>query len=127
METVSKNEVLRELWKAVKFFRVPFTHEFIQDLTEDDIALLEWSTARDNPKFNERIENTVYDDEFEDWAKAVQEGKEVDYGVPLNDDQKPASEVDEYPHNSKFTGKQDISSENKNTFENDDEWEGVDD
>jgi hypothetical protein len=127
METVSKNEVLRELWKAVKFFRVPFTHEFIQDLTEDDIALLEWSTARDNPKFNERIENTVYDDEFDDWAKAVQEGKEVDYGVPLNDDQKPTSEVDEYPHNGKFTGKQDISSENKNTFENDDEWEGVDD
>lgn len=127
METVSKNEVLRELWKAVKFFRVPFTHEFIQDLTEDDIALLEWSTARDNPKFNERVENTVYDDEFDDWAKAVQEGKEVDYGVPLNDDQKPTSEVDEYPHNGKFTGKQDISSENKNTFENDDEWEGVDD
>lgn len=127
MEVVSKNEILRQLWKAVKFFKVPFTHEFIQDLTEDDINLLEWSTARDNPKFNERLENTVYDDEYDEWEKAVKEGRDVDYGVPLTDGQKPISELDEYPPSGKFIEYEEKTSENQNLFEDNDEWEGVDD
>ena len=61
------------IWTAMKLFRVPITHEYIQNLTEFDLQFIDISTALDNPKFYEKIKNTFYDEEFDEYANEAEE------------------------------------------------------
>ena len=61
------------IWTAMKLFRVPITHEYIQNLTEFDLQFIDVSTALDNPKFYEKIKNTFYDEEFDEYANEAEE------------------------------------------------------
>ena len=64
---------MRMIWTAMKLFRVPITHEYIQNLTEFDLQFIDVSTALDNPKFYEKIKNTFYDEEFDEYANEAEE------------------------------------------------------
>lgn len=59
--------LMRKIWAAMKLFKVPINHQYIQSLTSYDLAFIEWSTALDNPEFAEKYKNTFYDDEFDDF------------------------------------------------------------
>ena len=52
---------------AMKLFRVPINHPYIQSLTSFDLAFIEWSSALDDPKFRAKMENTFYDEEFDEF------------------------------------------------------------
>lgn len=67
MQEVALQPQMRKLWRAIKLFGVPITHPYIQQLTDFDLDFLEWSAAYDNPKFREKMQNTVYDDDFDDF------------------------------------------------------------
>ena len=55
----------------MKLFNVPITHEYIQNLTSFDLEFIEMSTALDNPKLRDKILNTIYDEEYDDFEKEV--------------------------------------------------------
>lgn len=57
----------------MKLFGVPITHEYIQNLTEFDLQFIDVSSALDNPKFYEKIKNTFYDEEFDEYANQAEE------------------------------------------------------
>ena len=65
MQEIAIQPQMRKIWMAMKLFRVPMTHPFIQNLTEYDLDFIDWSTSLDNPKFFEKIKNTFYDDEYD--------------------------------------------------------------
>ena len=85
----------------MRTFKVPIDHPVIQNLTEHDLSFIEWSAALDDPKLREKIENTVYDDEFDDWydkcmedseytdsendAKITNDDEYIDLSEPLNE------------------------------------------
>ena len=52
----------------MKLFRVPINHPYIQNLTNFDLDFIEYSTLWDDPKIREKLQNTFYDDEFDEWA-----------------------------------------------------------
>lgn len=52
----------------MKLFQVPINHPYIQGLTQFDLDFIELSTLWDNPKIREKLQNTFYDEEFDDWA-----------------------------------------------------------
>lgn len=60
----------------MKLFNVPITHEYIQNLTEFDLDFIDWSTALDDPKFREKLENVFYDPDFDSWAEEDEESAE---------------------------------------------------
>lgn len=61
---------------AMKTFHVPINHPFIQQLTDLDLEFLDWSSALDNPKFYNKMKNTYFDDDFDEFEKEV-EGDEL--------------------------------------------------
>ena len=64
----------------MRTFNVPIDHPVIQNLTEFDLSFIEWSTALDDPKLREKIENTVYDDDFDEWYEnCMNESGETEY------------------------------------------------
>lgn len=73
MQDIAIQPTMRMIWTAMKLFNVPITHEYIQNLTEFDLEFIEMSTALDNPKLREKILNTVYDEEFDDYANEVED------------------------------------------------------
>ena len=84
----------------MRTFNVPITHPIIQNLTEYDLSFIEWSTALDDPKLREKIENTVYDDDFDDWYENCMKGsEETEYTdtesnhPEVNDDYADLSEI----------------------------------
>lgn len=52
----------------MKLFKVPINHPYIQNLTNFDLDFIEYSTLWDDPKIREKLQNTFYDDEFDEWA-----------------------------------------------------------
>lgn len=62
----------------MKTFNVPITHPYIQGLTEFDLNFIDWSAALDDPKLREKIENTVYDDDFDSWFNEQLENEIAD-------------------------------------------------
>lgn len=67
MKEIALLPQMRQLWRAIKLFGVPITHPYIQNLTKFDLDFIDWSSAYDNPKFKEKMQNTVYDESFEDF------------------------------------------------------------
>lgn len=64
----------------MRTFNVPIDHPIIQNLTEHDLSFIEWSSALDDPKLREKLENTVYDDDFDEWyEKCMDESGETEY------------------------------------------------
>lgn len=57
----------------MKLFKVPITHEYIQNLTEFDLQFIEMSTALDNPRLREKILNTIYDEDYDEYEKESEE------------------------------------------------------
>lgn len=52
----------------MKLFQVPISHPYIQNLTSFDLDFIEYSTLWDNPKVREKLQNTFYDEDFDEWA-----------------------------------------------------------
>lgn len=73
MQDIAIQPTMRMIWEAMKLFRVPMTHEYIQNLTEFDLQFIEMSTALDNPRLREKILNTVYDEDYDDYEKESEE------------------------------------------------------
>lgn len=67
MQQIALQPLMRKIWRAMRTFNVPIDHPIIQNLTEYDLSFIEWSTALDDPKLREKIENTIYDDDFDEW------------------------------------------------------------
>lgn len=57
----------------MKLFRVPINHPYIQNLTPFDLNFIEYSELWDNPKVREKLKNTFYDEEFDEWADETEE------------------------------------------------------
>ncbi len=57
----------------MKLFRVPISHPYIQNLTSFDLDFIEVSTLWDNPKIREKLQNTFYDEDFDEWADETEE------------------------------------------------------
>lgn len=64
---------MRKIWAAMKLFRVPINHPYIQNLTPFDLNFIEYSELWDNPKVREKLKNTFYDEEFDEWADETEE------------------------------------------------------
>jgi len=80
MQQIALQPLMRKIWRAMRTFNVPIDHPIIQNLTEFDLSFIEWSTALDDPKLREKIENTVYDDDFDEWYdKCMNESEEAEY------------------------------------------------
>ena len=80
MQQIALQPLMRRIWRAMRTFNVPINHPIIQNLTESDLSFIEWSTALDNPKLREKLENTVYDDDFDEWYdNCMNESEEVEY------------------------------------------------
>lgn len=95
----------------MRTFNVPIAHPIIQSLTEHDLSFIEWSTALDDPKLREKIENTVYDDDFDEWYEnCIKESAETEY----TDSEDNSSDIDEYSDLSEPSKKSEI-----------DDWEEV--
>lgn len=89
------------------------THPSIQSLTEADLSFIEWSTALDDPKLREKIENTVYDDDFDEWYDSCMNGSvEPEYTDTESND--TIVEDEEYTNMSESLGETNI-----------DDWEEV--
>lgn len=56
----------------MKLFKVPINHPYIQGLTSFDLEFIELSTLWDDPKIREKLQNTFYDDEYDDWEQEIQ-------------------------------------------------------
>lgn len=99
----------------MRTFKVPMTHPYIQGLTEFDLSFIEWSAALDDPKLREKIENTVYDDEFDEWYNSCLDGDVKDEYTDI--DSESQVEYDDYA---------DLSESLNETQLNDyDDWEEV--
>lgn len=64
---------MRMIWEAVKLFRVPFTHPYIQSLTEYDLLLINESMNLDNPEYYRKMTNTFFDEDYDEYEKEVEE------------------------------------------------------
>jgi hypothetical protein len=58
---------------AVKLFKVPFTHPYIQNLTEFDLLLINESMNLDNPEYRRKVTNTFFDEDFDEYADEVED------------------------------------------------------
>ena len=106
---------MRKLWKAIKLFHVPMTHPYIQGLTEHDLSFIAWSEALDDPEFVKKLENTYYDDEFEEWANEELSDdttvtSESDSGEDLDQD------LNNLPEKTKSSGSQKLSTLEDNEY-----------
>lgn len=77
----------RRLWKISKLFQLPISHPLIQDMNLYDIDFYELSDIADDPKKLDKLRNTYYDPDFDDWlddfdkeqaANATPQGKVTD-------------------------------------------------
>jgi hypothetical protein len=62
----------------MKLFQVPINHPYIQNLTSFDLNFIEWASAMDNPEFMQKMQNTFYDEEFDDFWENYDEEKYAD-------------------------------------------------
>lgn len=87
MGQLASQPLMRRIWLAMKTFNVPITHPYIQQLTDFDLEFIEWSSLFDNPKILKKFQNTVYDEEFDQWyEEALQEDEAAAQGKE-NDDE----------------------------------------
>lgn len=77
MTQIAIQDTVRMLWMAVKTFRVPFTHPYIQNLTEFDLILLSESHKLDNPEYYRKVVNTFFDEDFDEYANEVENDDEL--------------------------------------------------
>lgn len=114
----------------MKTFHVPITHEFIQNLTELDLEFIDWSAALDNPKVYDKVKNTYYDDDFDEYEKEVEDDELTEEELALFGEEKSESEVD-ITHGIKtenLTHDEDYASMEDDTVHTDidnDDWEEV--
>lgn len=73
MEEIANQPTMRMIWKAMKLFNVPITHEYIQNLTAFDLQFIEMESALDDPELRDKILNTFHDEEFDEFEKEVEE------------------------------------------------------
>lgn len=106
----------------MKLFGVPITHKYIQDLTEFDMYFIDCSSALDDPKIYDKIKNTVYDEEFDEYANSTEDELTDEEREEMNkilgiktESENPSSNEDFMP----------IQSET-NPIESSDDWEEVD-
>lgn len=116
MQDIAIQPTMRMLWRAMKLFRVPITHEYIQNLTEFDLEFIEMSTALDDPKLREKILNTVYDEEFDDYANEVEENDDL-----TEEERKMMEEI-----MSKQKSKEDVEDDGFVPIESSEEYQGED-
>jgi hypothetical protein len=112
----------------MKLFQVPINHPYIQNLTGFDLDFIEYSTLWDNPKIREKLQNTFYDDEFDEWADETEaltpeeealfnaQNASKDGGVGEISDDTPTSP--ELPTDDDY-----VSLDNETLTDEPDEWE----
>ena len=71
MQKIAMTQTMRQIWEAMKLFHVPMTHEYIQNLNEFDLEFIDWSYALDKPGVMDKLRNTVYDEDFDDYVNEV--------------------------------------------------------
>lgn len=112
----------------MKLFQVPINHPYIQNLTSFDLSFIEWSTALDDPKFRAKMENTFYDEEFDEFwndpnADLWDEEFEEYSGENAQTEQPDYAQIDEKPIDDETSIKEDINTSENSNYE----FEGYDD
>lgn len=127
MTELALQNTVRLLWEAVKLFRVPFTHPYIQNLTEFDLILINESVKLDNPEYYRKVTNTFFDEDFEEYANEVEddnltpeEQAQMEEIIRNHNDTK-LDNINKIEHSDDF---EDISEEYINE-EKIDDWEEV--
>lgn len=138
MGQLASQPLMRKIWLAMKTFNVPITHPYIQNLTDFDLEFIQWASLFDNPKILKKYQNTIYDDEFDDWyneaiqedeaAAAEREGDESDETPPAQ----PTATQDgeELPDDDTFLNMGEDTPLNaisgQSTADDPDDWKEVD-
>ena len=124
---------MRKLWAAMKLFQVPINHPYIQNLTPFDLNFIEYSGLWDNPKLREKLQNTFYDEEFEDWADETEELTPEEEALFHEQNSKKTTHMEEISEegviSSNYSATEDYASlEASETTPEDisDEWEEAD-
>lgn len=114
----------------MKTFHVPISHPYIQNLTERDLEFLDWSSALDNPKIYDKVKNTYYDDDFDEYEQEVEGDELTEEELALFGDGNSESVTDinrdintsNLPHDDDYMPMEDDSIQHAS---NDDDWEEV--
>lgn len=67
----------RRLWQISKIYHTPINDERIQDLNIYDIEFIELSLIADDPEKLRKLEESFYDDEYDEWVKEFEEEQQA--------------------------------------------------
>ena len=82
MESVPMLEIVqtplaRRMWRISKFFRIPLNDQRIQNLTQYDLEFYELSMIADDPKKLEQLQNSFFDDDFDDYLEEFEQEQQT--------------------------------------------------
>lgn len=113
---------MRKIWTAMKLFQVPINHPYIQNLTSFDLSFIEWSTALDDPKFRAKMENTFYDEDFDEfWDDPNSDLWDEDFNEYSDEivqpEQPDSAQFGEEPTNDETSINEDINTAEKSNYD----------
>lgn len=78
MLEVVQMPLARRIWRISKFFQIPINDERLQNLDVFDLEFYELSMIADDPKKLEKLQNSYYDPEYEEWIEEFELEQEQD-------------------------------------------------
>ena len=115
---------MRKIWMAMKLFHVPITHEYIQNLTDFDLEFIDLSTALDDPRVFEKLQNTFYDDDFDEYADEAEDDELTEEEKAMMEEIMKKNSKENENQTDDFTPVENMKEDTTN-FDNPDDWEEV--